>query len=112
MGENKYLKQAREELAYLSGDPDFQRLLESRAGFLMDVDLLKDEAEKKGKTDGITEGKAIGRAEGEAIGKSIGESIGKISAKIEIAKKMKQKNISIDQIIELTELTKDEIEKL
>ena len=31
---------------------------------------------------------------------------------LEIAKKMKSKNIPIDEIIELTELSKDEIEKL
>lgn len=84
MGENKYYKQAREELAYLSGDPDFQRLLESRAGFLMDVEAFKHEANENGKT----------------------------STKLEIAKKMKQKNMPLDEIIELTGLTKEEIEKL
>ena len=36
MEENKYLKQARKELEHLSGDLDFKRLLESRAGFLRD----------------------------------------------------------------------------
>ena len=41
MCENKFYKQAREELAYLSGDPDFQRLVESRAGFLMDLEIYK-----------------------------------------------------------------------
>ena len=41
MSENKFLKQAKEELAYLSGDPDFQRLVEARAGFLMDQEVYK-----------------------------------------------------------------------
>lgn len=41
MSENKFLKQAKEELAYLSGDPDFQRLVEARAGFLMDQEAYK-----------------------------------------------------------------------
>ena len=41
MNENKFFKQAKEELAYLSGDPDFQRLVEARAGFLMDQESYK-----------------------------------------------------------------------
>ena len=32
-----------EELAYLNGDPDFQRLVEARAGFLMDQEVYKNE---------------------------------------------------------------------
>ena len=80
MCENKYYKQAREELAYLSGDPGFQRLVESRAGFLMDQEVQK--------RANIAEGKKA------------------------IAKKMKAKKMPIEEIIELTELTKEEIEKL
>ena len=41
MIENRFFKQAKEELAYLSGDPDFQRLVEARAGFLMDQETYK-----------------------------------------------------------------------
>ena len=51
MKENKYLEQAKKELEHLSGDPNFKRLLESRAGFLRDVDakiyLSKEEIAKK-----------------------------------------------------------------
>ena len=36
MNENKYLKQAMEELAHLSGETGFQRLIEARVGFLRD----------------------------------------------------------------------------
>lgn len=104
MEENKYLKQAREELAYLSGDPDFQRLLESRAGFLRDMDSYRiqcmEEASAEGKAVGIVEGEARGRAEG------------KLEEQKEIAKKMKEKNMPIEDIIELTGLTKEEIENL
>lgn len=80
MSENKFLKQAKEELAYLSDDPDFQRLLEARVGMLRDMYSL----EQKGNRDG----------------------------KIEIAKRMKAKNMSIEDIIELTGLSKDEIKNL
>lgn len=92
MSENKYWKQAMEELAYLSGDEDFKRLVEARAGFLMDEDIEKEEREKKG----YKEGRVAGMKE----------------KMIEIAKKMKTKNISIDEIIELTDLSKEEIDKL
>ena len=92
MEENKYYKQAREELAYLSGDPYFQRDVEDRAGFLMDQECYKRQIRD------------------EALAK--GEKIGEKRNKIEIAKKMKSKNIPIDEIIELTGLTEDEILKL
>jgi predicted transposase/invertase (TIGR01784 family) len=84
MVENKYLKQAKEDLAYLSGDPDFQLLVESRVGFLRDMDSLK------------ADGEANGRAE----------------EKLEIAKKMLELKIPVEQIVIATGLSKEEIEKL
>ena len=92
MCENKFYKQAREELAYLSGKKDFKRLVDARAGFLRDQEIEKTESKKEGRQEG--------RAEGEA------------SKAKQIAKKMKAKNIPIDEIVELTGLTKEEIEKL
>lgn len=84
MKENKYLEQAKKELEHLSGDPNFKRLLESRAGFLRDVDtkiyIAREEGEKKKQT--------------------------------EIAKKMKEEQISIEQIARITGLSLEEIEKL
>jgi len=88
MSENKYWKQAMEELAYLSGDEHFQRLVESRYRFLRDQAIELEDREEKGKAEG------------------------EIKTKIEIAKKMKAKNMPIEEIIELTGLTKEEIEKL
>jgi len=49
-----------------------------------------------------------GRAEGPAEG----EQKGKLESKQKIAKKLKEKNMAIDEIIEITELSKEEIEKL
>ena len=88
MEDNKYLKQAREELEHLSGDPDFKRLLESRAGFLRDVDAKMEVAEEKG----IEEGKK--------------------QKQLEIAKKMKEENMDIEQISKITNLTIKEITEL
>ena len=56
--------------------------------------------EYKGRTEGREEGRAEGKAEGEA------------SKAKQIAKKMKAKNMQIDEIIELTGLTKEEIDEL
>ena len=95
MEENKYLKQARKELEHLSGDPDFKRLLESRAGFLKDVDAKMYVARKEGK-----EGKEEGKKEG------------KKQNQLEIAKKMKEENMNIEQISRITSLTIEEIEEL
>ena len=80
MSENVFLKQAKEELAYLSGDPDFQLLVESRAGFLKDIYYFQKE--------GIRENK------------------------IKTAQKLLKLKMSIEQIVEVTELTKEEIKKL
>ena len=84
MNENKYLKQAKEELAYLSGEPGFQRLVEARAGFLKDQRTFE----------------------------VCGQERGKKEEKIKTAKKLLKLNIPIEQITEITELTKEEIEKL
>ena len=88
MKENKYLKQARKELEHLSGDPDFKRLLESRAGFLRDVDAKMEVAEEKGREEG------------------------KKQTQIEVAKKMKEENMDIEQISKITNLTIKEITEL
>ena len=100
MSENIFLKQAKEELAHLSGDSDFQLLVESREGMLKDIYCFKEEAREKGLEEGRKEGRKEGREEGE------------ISNAKKIAKKMKAKNMPIDEIAELTELSKEEIEKL
>lgn len=99
MSENKYLKQAKEELAYLSGDPDFQRILEARVGFLRDMDAFQEQARE--------EGLAEGRAEEHAKG------LAKLQKeKLEIAKKLLKLKIPINQIIIATGLSKEEVEML
>ena len=58
------------------------------------------EGKAKGKNEGLAEGKAKGLAEGEAKGKA------------EIAINLLKKNYPIDEIVEITGLSKEEIEKL
>ncbi len=82
--ENKLLKQAKEELAYLSGDKDFKRLVEARVGFLRDQNTKE----------------------------ICGEERGRKERTIEIAKKMLMENMKITDIMRLTDLTEEEINKI
>ena len=93
---NKYFQQARKELEYLSGDEAFQRIVEARARFLEDQEVQTRAA----------------RDEGLSEGKKLGESIGLKNGKKEIAQKMKAKNMPIKEIMELTGLSKEEIEEI
>jgi predicted transposase YdaD len=64
------------------------------------IDELKRKERIAGKAEGKVEGKAEGREEGE------------IKKAMEIAKKMKKKNISIKLIVEFTGISEDEISKI
>lgn len=92
MKDNEYFEKAMEAWELLSGDEDLQRRIFARTRFLMDQATYKAESK--------TEGLAEGRAEGEA------------SKAKQIAKKMKAKNMPIEEIVELTGLTEEEIKKL
>ena len=56
MSENNFYKQAREELADLSEDPNFQHMVEARAMFLMDQYAFRLQAREEGIEEGIEEG--------------------------------------------------------
>ena len=88
MKENKEIKKAQEELEYLTGDE-----AERRLAFLREKKIRDD-------ISNINGARREGKAEGET------------KSKIEIATKMLQKNMSMDEIIEITGLPKEEIEKL
>ena len=93
---NKTIKKARKEVEYLTGDEAVQRWKELEEKWEMDYNsemhYAKEEAQKVGREEGIKEG--------------IKEN------KIETAKKMKQKGLSIELIMEITKLSKKEVENL
>ena len=64
------------------------------------------------KTEGFDEGFDIGREQGIDIGREQGIDIGEKRQSIEIAKRMKAKGISADDISDLTGLSIKEIEKI
>ena len=50
--------------------------------------------------------------EGEKIGRQEGEKAGRKSEQLKIAKRLKEKGIELAEIMDITELTKEEIEKI
>ena len=109
---NKYFQQARKELEYLSGDEAFQRIVEARARFLEDQEVQTRAARAEGLSEGLQKGKKLGETIGLEKGESIGLAKGKKEMTLKIAKKMKAKNMPIKEIMELTGLSKEEIEKI
>ncbi len=93
---NKTLKKAREEMNYLTGDAEMQRLAELREKWEMDYNSAK--------ASGFSDGREEGRKEGIEVGRKQRE--------LEIAKKLLKKNTSIEEIIEITGLTKEEINQI
>ena len=86
--ENKYLRQAKEELGYLSGSSDFKRLVDARAGFLRD------------------------QATFEAVGKKEGIEIGRDEKEKEIIMDMLLNGISPERISELTKIPLDKVHNI
>ena len=96
MKNNESMKKAKEKLNTMSEDERIRRLAELREKAILDELEVKAYNYKKGKSDGLEQGRAEGISQNTK----------------EIAKKMKEKGASIDFIIEITGLTKEEIEKL
>ena len=88
MIENEKVKKAEEELEYLSGDEAERRIAYLRETAEIDRKFAMTAARNQGREEGKSE------------------------EKIDVAKKMLEKNIDISLIIEVTGLTKEEIEKL
>ena len=86
------IKEAIEVLEDISSDEAKIRIAELREKYIMDRESELETAEEKGIKHGIQEGSK--------------------KEKIEIAKKLKDKKMSIEEIAELTGLTKTEIEEL
>ena len=61
---------------------------------------------------GLKKAKKFGHAKGRAEGRAEGEEIGLTKGRKEIAKKLLAMGMPIEQIMEITDLTKNEIEAL
>ena len=108
MKEEKAIKEAKEKLDEMSKDPKIRRIAELREKAIMD----EKAAERFGYNKGKADGENLGYSKGKADGENLGYTNGKLEEKLNLAKKMKEKNIEIDLIMEITNLSKAEIEKL
>ena len=104
MKENKEIKEAEVTLRELSEDEENQRIAELREKHMLDTQDIYE--------TGLDEGYKIGEKAGKIEGKREGKIEGSNEEKIKIAKKLLNKNMPIEQIIEITELTKEEISKI
>lgn len=90
--ENKEIKEAEERYNVLTGDAELKRLAEVRLMSQLEGASAKKVAREEGVQEGIKKGQK--------------------EKCIEIVKKMKSKNMQLEEIIELTGLTKEQIESI
>lgn len=104
MEKNKEIKKAAEEYEILTGDEYERRLAYLRDKAIRDEKSAIESAKNIGRQEGIKEG--IKEGENKGIKK------GKTERSIEIAKKLLKLDYKIEDIQSITELSKEEIEKL
>lgn len=102
--ENEEIKKAKKVLEEISQDERERRLTELRQKYIMDQKAIHSHGYDKGKQEGLKQGVKKGIEQG------IKQGIEK--EKIEIVKKMKQENIDIKIIINVTGLTEEEIKNI
>ena len=96
MCENEELKKAKEEFENMQNDEYEQRMAELRMKHIMDSKAIEEYGYDKGLEYGLKQGIEQGKKQD----------------KIEIAKKLLNKGKSIEEIIEITDLSKEDIENI
>ena len=120
MKSNKAVKLAKEELDKMRQDEYEERIAELRMKHIMDSKSLEeygyDKGEKagieKGIEQGIEQGMKQGLKQGITQGLEKGRDEGKNEMQKIIVRNMLNQNMKIEDIIKITGLTKEEIEKL
>ena len=107
MEKNKDIKVAKEELYKISNDDELRKIAELREKAIRDENATLAYYKEEGLKEGLKEGLEKGIEQGIEQGKKQGIQ----EAKIEIIKRMIKANMKIEQIMELTNFTKEEIEK-
>ena len=102
--ENKNVKKADKVLERISKDPKERERYEA----ILKAEFNQKISNQKFMDKGIIEGEARGKIIGREEGKKEGEK----QKQIEIAKKLLQRNMNIEDIKEITGLTEEEISKL
>lgn len=102
--ENKEIKDAVKDYEVLTGDEEIKRLTEVRLMSELEEQSALATARAKGTEEGLKQGKKEGLKQGKEEGLKQGKE--------EIAKKLLEMNLPLKQIIEVTGLSKEEIEKI
>ena len=97
---NEQVKRAKKILEEISNDEHAQYLAHLREKYILDQNNLLDTGYERGFEQGVKDGVEKGIEQGSR------------QREIEIAQKMKKQNYSIAEIRKITNLTKEEIEKL
>lgn len=116
MEEIEEIKQARKVLEEISKDENERYLADLREKYVLDMNSIRSESlrngMKQGLKEGLEQGMKEGREKGLREGKEKGIIEGKEQEKNELAKKMKKRGFDISTIIEITSLTKEQIESI
>lgn len=122
--ENKLIKEAKETYDVLTGDKEVKRLaeirlmsqLEEQAALASARDKGTQEGLEQGKKEGLEQGKKEGieqgKKEGLEQGKKEGLERGQKDEKIKTAQRLLKLNLPINQIVEATQLSREDILKL
>ena len=109
---NEELEKAKKELEFLASNREAQEAYIERENELRDYIFDVEYSREKGKKEGEEIGEKRGKKIGEEIGEKRGKEIGRKENSMVIAKKLLKKGNSIEEIAEITELPKEEIERL
>ena len=105
---NAIIKESVDNLKRLNSDATFVYGLTPEEDELLVRNTRDEFVRREAMAEGLAEGEAKGKAEGLAEG----QAKGKAEEKTEIATNLLKKDYSIEEIVEITGLTKEEIEKL
>ena len=112
MEENEEIKEAVIEVHKMSEDEKMQRLEFLKEKAIMDEKSSYRTGLHKGIRDGLKQGIEKGIEQGMKQGMKQGVKQGVKQEKIEIAKRMLEKGMNLNSIMEITGLSKEEIEKI
>ena len=112
MEENKEIREAVVEVHKMSKDEKLRKLAELREKAIMDEKEIYSTGYHKGEKSGYSKGEKLGYIKGEQSGYSKGHLEGEKNEKIKIAKILKEKGMSKEEISEITKLTIKEIEEI
>ena len=115
MGENEHIRKAIDELEQVSGDEKLRRIAELREKAIRDEQAAMAYAKEHGYNDGYNSGYGEGKKEGRKQGREEGREEGKKALEqkqIEIAKKLLQKDMKIEEIEDITGLSIEKIKQI